>query len=249
MLGMQGIFLVSTEFCFSQILKRLLSINLISIPRGRLMVNTYKVFGIGLNKTGTKTLAAALKHLGFRQHISVRRDLLALYRRGYVEDIFKVIEDNEIFEDWPFPLMYREIYYRYGNNARFVLTKRKSSNAWLDSLKQHSLRTPPDEQCRLLAYGYNYPHGLEQYHIKFYEMHNENVTQFFNQHNSSSLLLEASWDSGDGWSKLCSFLNVQIPDIAFPHKNKGLEIKNDMGIESENLARIQQQLCNLHLKP
>ena len=28
-------------------------------------------------------------------------------------------------------------------------------------------------------------------------------------------------DNGDGWDKLCSFLNVPIPDISFPHSNKG----------------------------
>ena len=28
-------------------------------------------------------------------------------------------------------------------------------------------------------------------------------------------------DNGDGWDKLCSFLNVPVPDIPFPHSNKG----------------------------
>jgi len=28
-------------------------------------------------------------------------------------------------------------------------------------------------------------------------------------------------DNGDGWDKLCLFLNVPVPDIPFPHSNKG----------------------------
>ena len=26
---------------------------------------------------------------------------------------------------------------------------------------------------------------------------------------------------GDGWDKLCPYLNKDIPDTAFPHSNKG----------------------------
>jgi hypothetical protein len=27
-------------------------------------------------------------------------------------------------------------------------------------------------------------------------------------------------DDGDGWEKLCKFLNKPIPDMEFPHENK-----------------------------
>ena len=69
-----------------------------------------KVIGIGLNKTGTTTLAKGLHVLGYQKHVSVRGDLLAKYKNGDLEEIFEVVEENESFEDWPWPLMYKELF-------------------------------------------------------------------------------------------------------------------------------------------
>ncbi len=203
-----------------------------------------RVIGVGLNKTGTTTLAECLRILGYKKHVSVRRDLLAEYRRGQLDNVFKVIEENESFTDWPFPLMYREIFFRFGDRARYILTKRVSALKWLESLKKHSLRTLPDQHSRLLAYGYNYPHGVEEYHLDFYERHRYEVVNFFGRHNSEHLLLEVSWDAGDEWARLCEFLDKPIPEEPFPHANKNsAPIPSD--IESENRIRIAQQLSLL----
>jgi hypothetical protein len=203
-----------------------------------------KVIGIGLNKTGTTTLAECLRIVGYKKHVSVRRDLLAEYRRGRLDNVFKVIEDNESFTDWPFPLMYREIFSRFGDRARYILTKRVSALKWLESLKRHSLRTLPDKHSRLLAYGYNYPHGVEEYHLDFYERHCFEVVNFFARHNSEHLLLEVSWDAGDEWARLCEFLGKPVPEEPFPHENKNsTPIPSE--IELENRNRIAQQLSLL----
>lgn len=156
----------------------------------------FKVIGIGLNKTGTKTLSSCLWLLGYRKQASFDWDLLEKCRNGEFEEIFRTMEENESFEDWPYPLMYRELFFRFGDGARYILTKRRDAQTWLDSLKKHALRTSPDRHARALAYGYNYPHGAEQHHLDFYRRHNEEVVGFFNQQNASYLLLEISWDSG-----------------------------------------------------
>lgn len=208
----------------------------------------FKVIGVGLNKTGTTTLSKCLGMLGYQRHVSVRRDLMAKYREGYLDEVFKVVEQNESFEDWPWPLMYKELFFRFGDRVRYVLTTRKSADAWLDSLKRHSLRTTPDKHLRLLAYGYNYPHGVEKHHLDFYRKHNEEVKKFFEDHNAQHLLLELSWDAGDGWEKLCHFLSEPIPALDFPHENKGSQpIAKE--IEEENLRRIGQQLSLLCKDP
>jgi len=207
-------------------------------------METIKVIGIGLNKTGTTTLAECLRILGYKKQVSFRRDLLAEYRQGRLEKAFRVVEENEFFADWPFPLMYREIFFRFGNRARYILTKRVSALKWLESLKRHSLRTQPDKHSRLLAYGYNYPHGVEKYHLDFYERHCFEVARFFEHHNSKDLLLEVSWDAGDEWARLCEFLDKPIPEAPFPHEKKGsTPIPSE--IESENRIRIAQQLSLL----
>ncbi|MFV3414347.1 sulfotransferase [Pseudomonas nitroreducens] len=207
-------------------------------------METYKVFGIGLNKTGTTTLAICLQKLGFQNHVSVRRDLLARYREGRLEDVFAVSDANQTFEDWPWPLMYKELFARYGDTARYILTKRRSSQSWLNSLKRHSLRTPVDKHCRLLAYGYNYPHGMENYHLELYEKHNIEVREFFAEQGAEHLLLEISFDSGDGWDELCGFLGYPSPADQLPHENRG-DTPIPAELEHENARRINEQMSLL----
>ncbi len=95
-----------------------------------------KVIGIGLNKTGTTTLAECFRLLGYKNHVSCRPDLLALYKNGNLAPIYEIIEHNETFEDWPFPLIYREIFFKFGSCARYILTKRQNAITWLTSLKK-----------------------------------------------------------------------------------------------------------------
>ena len=203
-----------------------------------------KIFGIGLNKTGTKTLAKCLDVLGCGKHVSCRGDLLAKFREGSLNEIFSVIDQNNTFEDWPWPLMYRELFFRYGDSARYILTKRSSANVWLESLKRHSLRTPVNKHCRFLAYGFNYPNGRERYHLDFYERHNLEIREFFSHHNAEHLLLELSFDSGDDWEKLCTFLDKPVPNSSFPHENKG-SVSLSEEIERQNRIRIHEQLSLL----
>ena len=59
-----------------------------------------KVIGLGLNKTGTTTLARCLAILGYQRPLSCRPDLLAAYRRGQIEPVLDAIEDCGYCEDF-----------------------------------------------------------------------------------------------------------------------------------------------------
>ena len=198
-----------------------------------------KVFGIGLNKTGTTTLGTCLSQLGL-QHMSCRHDLLIKLREGRFDEIFSVIDLYDSFEDWPYPLMYREIFERYGDSALFVLTTRRDARTWLNSLKAHSLLTNPVHHSRLLAYGYNYPHEDEVHHLDFYEQHNAEVREFFAARGASDRLLEVCWEHGDGWAELCAFLGLKTPDAPFPHANARRD--PDPAIREANLNNITRIL-------
>jgi hypothetical protein len=200
-----------------------------------------KVFGIGLNKTGTTTLAACLKILGYDRQCGYSHDLLEQYRSGNLELIFATLDAHDSFEDWPYPLMYREIFARYGKTARYVLTKRSSADKWLSSLKRHSLRTDPDRYSRQLVYGYHYPHGFEAEHIAIYTSPNEGVVDFFQERTASDVLLEICWEQGDGWQELCQFLKLPVPACPFPHENSGM-LPIPTFREAENRRRIDQQM-------
>lgn len=182
------------------------------------MVRRRKVFGIGLNKTGTTTLGQCLRMLGY-DHVGTRRELLVDLREGRMDRIFAVADAHDAFEDWPWPLAYREFHARYGDDARFILTVRRSPDAWLKSLKKHSLITSPTGHCRGLAYGPDYPFGHEAEYLAFYERHNREVVDHFRDAGASHQLITLCWENGDGWPELCDFLGDPVPDAAFPHAN------------------------------
>jgi hypothetical protein len=128
-----------------------------------------KIFGIGLHKTGTTTLGKCFRTLGF-SHMSCRKDLLLQFRQGQLEDIFSEIDKYQSFEDWPYPLMYRELAEHYPD-AKFVLTLRKNEDVWLESFNRHSLRRSPTQNAQKLAYGVSYTFGNEDYLKTLYSNH------------------------------------------------------------------------------
>ena len=172
-----------------------------------------KVFGVGLNKTGTSTLGLALRTLGY-SHTSYSKPLLEELVKGNHEALFEVAREHDAFEDWPWPLAYKELDAEFPG-SKFVLTVRKSPEAWLKSLKKHSLNMDLRTSCRKLAYGYYYPHGHEAEHIAFYEKHNAEVKDYFKDRPDD--LLVVSWEDGAGWKELCTFLGKPVPKEDFPH--------------------------------
>ena len=49
---------------------------------------------------------------------------------------------HDSFEDWAWPLMFRQYCAAYGDDARHVLAVRSSAEAWLGSLMKHLGSTP-----------------------------------------------------------------------------------------------------------
>ncbi|WP_223428559.1 sulfotransferase family protein [Tateyamaria pelophila] len=176
-----------------------------------------KVFGIGLHKTGTTTLGTCFRELGF-DHLSCRKDLLAKLRKGEVEAIYSEIDKYQSFEDWPYPLMYKELAERYPD-AKFILTLRKDADVWLRSFHRHSLRRSSMKNAQKLAYGVAYTLGNEEYLKEFYKTHEADVRAFFAQTEPDRLLV-LCWETGSGWDELCSFLGLDVPATPFPHENK-----------------------------
>jgi hypothetical protein len=197
---------------------------------------TQKVFGIGLNKTGTTTLGTCLERLGY-DHVSCRADLLADWRAGRKDTVFAVTDAHQSFEDWPWPLMYRDLSARYGTDAKFILTLRRSPEVWLRSLKMHALqRTSVRGHCRKLAYGYSYPHHAEAEHLEIYRRHQADVMEFFETAGASAQLRVLCWETGDGWDALCDFLGHDRVDWPFPHDRRA-------AIPRLNRRRIANQMA------
>jgi len=184
-----------------------------------------KVFGIGLNKTGTTTLGQALEILGFEHHESCNGRLVKALTQNDYTPVYEAAEANNNFEDWPWPLVYKEMYRKYPD-AKFVLTIRKNSETWYRSLCKHADRIGP-RKIRKRIYGYYMPQSNKQAHISFYERHNREVVEFFARHAPENLAI-VCWEKGHGWMDLCSFLNKPVPSVEFPFLNKATDKGNQV---------------------
>lgn len=167
-----------------------------------------------MNKTGTTTLGECLSHLGFRHH-SFDLELTRAVDKGDLTPVFRIADEYDSFEDWPWPLIYEELDARYPG-SKFILTTRTDSATWIDSLKRHADRTGPTE-FRKIVYGHPMPHGNEDEHIQRYEQHNANVRRYFAGRED---LLEVCWEEQATWDPICIFLREPVPNELFPHANK-----------------------------
>ncbi|MBI1373228.1 MAG: hypothetical protein GC159_10895 [Phycisphaera sp.] len=175
-----------------------------------------KIVGIGMNKTGTKTLGACLRHWGCR-HQTFSAELFDQWVAGCVADLIAHAGFYDSFEDWPWPLLYRQLDTAYPG-SRFILTTRISSEVWFDSLCRHAERTGPT-RFRTHVYGHAMPHDHRDDHIAVYERHNDEVRRYFATRPDQ--FIELCWERGDGWEQLADFLGRPVPAIPFPHLNKG----------------------------
>jgi len=176
-----------------------------------------KIFGIGLNKTGTKTLGECFKILGYN-HKSYDYELLEKLFNGEKENVLKITEKFDSFEDWPWPLLYKELYDKYPD-AKFILTIRKTPEIWFESLCKHSIRTGPT-LARKFVYGFEMPQHNKKEHIEFYNKHNFEVINYFS--NKPNRLLIACWENGNAWKEISDFLKLPTPLENFPHENKSM---------------------------
>lgn len=192
-----------------------------------------KVIGVGFHKTGTTTLGECLSLLGYN-HISCSREAFILYKASELSALLRLMDFFDSFEDWPWPLIYKEAFEKYPD-AKFILTTRQDEAVWFNSLSKHVLR-PVAHQFNYRDHIYGRPNPTEHKDIcvSKYLQHNQDVRDFFADKPGS--LIEVCWEKGDGWEELCSFLEYDIPDVPFPHKNLGDHKKKMMSKLKKKVA-------------
>ena len=173
-----------------------------------------KVIGIGFHKTGTTTLDMALRILGYKV-LGNRTDLAKKLLDDDIEEAFELVEGYDAFQDNPWPLLYKEFDKRY-KGCKFILTLREEEK-WIKSVVNHF--GEKHTEMRRWIYGVGYPKGNESIYLDRYRLHNREVMEYFKNRKEDFIIL--SWEKGDGWDELCSFLNKPIPKKSFPHANKG----------------------------
>jgi hypothetical protein len=200
----------------TQPLDRLLYQGLRHVPRSRPFV-----FGVGLSKTGTTSLNDALGMLGYRAfHLPPVADAPGGRIRfrpewwAYKYDAWTDISASLVFAEL----------WRTFPNARFIYTRR-DMEGWLRSCERHFTLELVEDRIRqgniwilelcLACYG-TLLFDRDRYRAA-YAAHEAAVLDLM---GGSDRFLDLDIIGGEGWDKLCAFLDRPVPDAPFPLSNK-----------------------------
>jgi len=176
------------------------------------------IFGIGLSKTGTTSLFAALAELGFRA--GTFRHLQDLGLEDWFAGKFEkdYLTTYDAVTDLPLAAFYPQLDKRYPE-SKFILTIR-DMDSWLESARQHFSREPKStfaRDARLATYGVT---RFNESRFRYvYETHFRNVTWYFKDRPNVLLILDII--GGEGWEQLCPFLDRDMRFRPFPHVKPG----------------------------
>lgn len=174
-----------------------------------------KIFCLGLSKTATTSLADALEILGYKAaHWHYTRHLFRYTDNG-IEINFDKFEDYDAFADTPIARIYPDLDMKYPG-SKFILTVRDVSR-WEKSFRDQFGNGTPD---RFSARLHMELYGTDSYNhescIASFNRHTEGVLRYFSGREQDLLIMDIT--KGDGWDKLCPFLNRQVPNVEFPVK-------------------------------
>ncbi len=173
---------------------------------------TKKIFATGLSRTGTKSLWNALEVLGYR----------ALHYPGYafvdgaIEIDAKALDEYDALLDTPIALAFEDLDAAHPG-SKFIHTVR-DIDAWLESCRafffEGAFQKPRViELCRRL-YG---THVFDEDTFRrAYARHDSRVREHFAGREDDLLVLDVC--AGEGWGKVCPFLDRPIIDRAFPRR-------------------------------
>jgi hypothetical protein len=201
------------------------------------------VIGVGLGRTGTLSLKAALEQLGLGPCFHMRDmlahlDRLPLWRAaadGAPVDWNAVFAGYGSSVDWPGAAFWRELCAFYPD-ARIVLTVRDPER-WYDSVRETIFQlvgggpgSPLAEESRRRIPGVAEMHAVNRrliwdgpvlrgrfedraFAVRAFEEHNASVRRELPPERLLVLEIEA------GWRPLCDFLRVPVPQSDFPRLN------------------------------
>ena len=184
-----------------------------------------KIFGIGLNKTGTSSLGRFFEKCGYKMHedyscvkINMALELLKSKPDDKATLLLDIIDKYDVFEDWPWPLIYKQCLERYPD-AKFVLTIRADAEEWFRSLYYHCKKLGPTRQIKTVYGHYTPNHETKKDFIEYYKRHNAKVVEFFRDKPGKLLILSTSKDNQSNiLAKFCGL--DKLSKIPYPNANK-----------------------------
>jgi hypothetical protein len=202
-----------------------------------------RVLGVGIGRTGTLSLKAALERLGMgpcfhMRHMLDHLDRLPLWQAaadGEPVDWNAVFAGYESSVDWPGAAFWRELASFYPD-ANIILTVREAEG-WYDSVRQTIFQlfgggpeSPLAEEALRTIPGIAKLHAVNRkiiwdgpllqgrfddraFAVRAFEEYNARVQR---EVPAERLLVT---EVSAGWQPLCDFLGVPVPDEEFPRLN------------------------------
>ena len=194
-----------------------------------------KIICAGLGKTGTKSIAKALRHLGFEvfdfkeQIFDLLDHWVDVFQNGAKPDVKRVYQNADVCVDAPGNIFFEEILEAFPD-CKVILSVREE-DSWIESAVRQvdslyaarskivSKLSPTARKMEyILDSIFNFVFGscnTKSTYVmrKRYRIHNHRVKSIV---PADKLLL---YNVKQGWKPLCDFLECEIPTVEFPHVN------------------------------
>ncbi|XP_078361375.1 uncharacterized protein LOC144645700 [Oculina patagonica] len=199
-----------------------------------------KVICAGHGKTGTKSIAKALRHLGFtvfdweEQAFDFLDHWVDVFQNGTKPDVKRVYKNADAVVDFPGAFFYEEILEAFPDCK--VLLSEREEDSWIKSLVRQleaifadrsqirSMLSPTTRKMDYILDSYitatiGSCNTKSTYVFrKRYRIHNHRVKSTV---PADKLLV---YNVKQGWKPLCDFLGCEVPTDPFPHENVKAEI-------------------------
>lgn len=200
-----------------------------------------KVFCIGQNKTGTTSVEAVLKQLGYKMGKQEKAELLIHdWAKRDFKKIVKFCRSADAFQDIPFSndFTYEILDYAFPD-SKFILTVRNNKDEWFESITRFHTkligkgRVPTADDLKDFSYRYKgwmwenmqLKYGIDEktlYDYKIYtdqyERYNQIVREYFKYRPDDLLVLNLA--DPDAMKRLHEFLGFDFDGSEMPHLNK-----------------------------
>ena len=196
-----------------------------------------KIICAGYGKTGTKSIAKALRHLGFtvfdweEQTFDFLDHWVDVFQNGTKPDVRRVYQNADACVDTPGNFFFEEILEAFPD-CKVILSVRKE-DWWIESYVRqlefvHAMHLRSNLVSMFSPTARKFVNVLDSFltatggsiNPKFtyvirkrYRIHNHRVKSIV---PADKLL---AYNVKEGWKTLCDFLECDVPTIAFPHEN------------------------------
>ena len=214
-----------------------------------------KIICAGMNKTGTKSVTKALRHLGYtvfdweEQVFDFIDHWVDVFQNGAEPDVRRVYQNADAVVDFPGHFFWEEILEAFPD-CKVILSEREE-DSWIKSVvnqfetvesaksRKLLMLSPTGRKLFSILYGYRaalfgFCNSTKSTCVfrKRYRIHNHRVKSMV---PPEKLLV---YNVQQGWKPLCDFLGCDIPTVAFPREN----IKGEIAKVPLTRTRIGRQI-------